>query len=472
MESQFRRVKKYLDIIKNSVFYNCVKLENISYKNCEYKENNSFPPLSEFIPYEPESFWGSGADSHAWFHIDLKIPEEMRSFPLRLVVKTERKGWDADNPQFICYIDGKMRQGLDINHTFVFLGDKESYDVYLYGYTGPKIRRALLYAELVNVHENAEQLYYDILVPFEILSYLDQNSKEYAEILYHLDTAVGMLDLFDVGNDDYFASIDQAKAYMDSAFYGEYCSTQPATTVCIGHTHIDCAWKWTLKQTREKVQRSFATVLELMKYYPEYKFMSSQALLYQNLKEEAPELYEEVKEMIKAGRWECEGAMWVEADCNLTSGESLVRQLLYGKKYMREAFGKESRVCFLPDVFGYSAAMPQILKKSGVDHFITSKISWNDTNTMPMDAFLWQGIDGSEILSSFITTWSFVKNGPQNRQTTYVGKNIPTYIRGAWERFAQKEYANVALNTYGHVTEQKKSKSANRMQAFIQSVSA
>ena len=131
----------------------------------------------------------------------------------------------------------------------------------------------------------------------------------------------------------------------------------------IGHTHIDCAWKWTLRQTREKVQRSFSTVLELMRRYPTYKFMSSQALLYKNLKEEAPEVYEELKARIAEGRWECEGSMWVEADCNLSSGESLVRQVLYGKNYFRDEFGVENRVLWLPDVFGYSAALPQILRK-------------------------------------------------------------------------------------------------------------
>ena len=116
-----------------------------------------------------------------------------------------------------------------------------------------------------------------------------------------------------------------------------------------------------------------------MRRYPDYKFMSSQAFLYKNLKEEAPELYREVAERIKEGRWECEGAMWVEADCNLSSGESLVRQVLYGKNFFKEEFGVDSRVLWLPDVFGYSAALPQILRKSDVDWFVTSKISWNDT---------------------------------------------------------------------------------------------
>ncbi|MBE6703419.1 MAG: alpha-mannosidase [Ruminococcaceae bacterium] len=217
----------------------------------------------------------------------------------------------------------------------------------------------------------------------------------------------------------------------------------------IGHTHIDCAWKWTLRQTREKVQRSFSTVLELMRRYPEYKFMSSQALLYKNLKEEAPEIYDEVKERIREGRWECEGAMWVEADCNLSSGESLVRQVLYGKNYFKQEFGVENRVLWLPDVFGYSAALPQILRKSGVDWFVTSKISWNDTNRMPHDTFRWRGIDGTEINTQFITAQDD-KGEPTRTGCTYVGSTRSTQVQGTYKRYSEKQIGDEAILTFGY----------------------
>ena len=140
-----------------------------------------------------------------------------------------------------------------------------------------------------------------------------------------------------------------------------------------------------------------------MNRYPEYIFSSSQPQLYKFVKEDCPELYSQIKERVKEGRFEPEGGMWLEADCNLISGESMVRQLMFGKRFFKEEFGAESEVLWLPDVFGYSAAMPQILKKAGIKYFVTSKISWNDTNHMPNDTFLWQGIDGTEILSYFHT---------------------------------------------------------------------
>ncbi len=448
MKTQYRKVKKYLSIIDSTRFCNTRPVEALTYCPCGYKEGNTPPPLSEFTAFEPGGVWGSGWDSHAWFHFTVNVTGELAEKPVRLKVNTDRRGWDADNPQFIAYINGEMRQGMDTNHTYVELDGAGVYDVYIYGYTGPKISSTRFYAEIMNVNTVAEQLYYDIRVPFEMLDYLNPNSQEYAEILRYLDAAVSMLDLFEIGSEDYFSSLVRAKAYMDGQFYGAYCRIQPQTTVCIGHTHIDCAWKWTLRQTREKVQRSFATVLELMKRYPEYKFMSSQALLYQNLMEEAPELYEQVKQMIKAGRWECEGAMWVEADCNLTSGESLVRQVMYGKNFFKQEFGVENRVLWLPDVFGYSAALPQILKKSGVDWFVTSKISWNDTNMMPYDTFAWQGIDGTKINTYFLTAQDKGRGAPGNG-TTYVGNTGPKMIAGTYDRYQQKNLSNEAILTFG-----------------------
>lgn len=134
---------------------------------------------------------------------------------------------------------------------------------------------------------------------------------------------------------------------------------------------------------RKRQHEAFSTVLSLMDKYPQYQFMSSQAQLYKYVKENQPELYQRIQERVKEGRWETEGGMFVEADCNLTSGESLVRQFLYGKKFFREEFGQEHKILWLPDVFGYSAALPQIMEKCGIESFMTTKISWNEFNKIP-----------------------------------------------------------------------------------------
>ena len=242
--------------------------------------------------------------------------------------------------------------------------------------------------------------------------------------------------------------MQKAIDYLEKEVYQK--GSSEITTVCIGHTHIDVAWLWTLTQTREKVQRSFATAVSLVKRYPEYKFMSSQAVLYQYLKEECPPLYEQIKQLVKEKRWEAEGAMWVEADCNLSSGESLIRQILYGKRFFREEFGVENDILWLPDAFGYSAAMPQILKKCGITKFVTSKISWNETNQMPYDTFLWQGIDGTKILSYFLTAQDKQRGADPVRYTTYVGNITPAQVAGTWDRYQNKDLNNETLLTFGY----------------------
>ncbi len=452
MQNKFRKVNKYIwELDAHARYSNHTAVKNVEFFHCDYKSGQEIPSLDKFSPFGEGEYWGQGWDTHAWFHFTLDVPEYMKkdgyAIQLHIETDTDGDGWDPNNPQFLIYIDGVLRQGIDVNHKYIEIDPSAKNDIYLYAYTGAKVDRSRLFLTLRNVNLEVEALWYDLRVPFEVLELLDTNTHEYATILRYLDTAVSMLELYDMTSEEFFDSVKRAREYMSEEFYGRYCETQPETVVCIGHTHIDCAWVWTLKQTREKVQRSFCTVLNLMKKYPEYKFMSSQAHLYRDLKEEAPEKFEEIKRRIAEGRWECEGAMWVEADCNLSSGESLVRQVLYGKRFFKREFGVESRVLWLPDVFGYSAALPQILKKAGVDWFVTSKISWNDTNTMPYDTFKWNGIDGTAINTHFLTAQNY-KNGWQ-RGTDYNGCTSPNMIKGTRYRYQQKMLTNEAIDSFG-----------------------
>ncbi len=448
MEAKFRKVKKYIDLLDEARYFNVTKIEGIEYFPCDYKTNNSLPSLANFKPFGKDDWWGDGWDTHAWFHFQVDIPENMKGNTVQLLIKTDYcDGWDPNNPQFLIYIDGKLRQGMDINHQYIELDRNAKNDIFLYAYTGARVERSRLFLTLRNVNDEVESLWYDLRVPYEVIELLDKRTHEYATILKYLDNAVSMIDFYDIGSAEFMESIRRAKAFMTTEFYGKYCETQPETVICIGHTHIDCAWVWTLKQTREKVQRSFCTVLDLMKKYPEYKFFSSQPHLLKNLKEEAPDKFEELRQRVREGRWECEGAMWVEADCNLSSGESLVRQVLYGKRFFKNEFGVDSHILWLPDVFGYSAALPQILRKSGVDWFVTSKISWNDTNLMPYDTFAWHGIDGTPINTHFLTAQNY-KEGFKCG-TDYNGCTSPNMIKGARYRYQQKMLTNEAIDSFG-----------------------
>ena len=167
----------------------------------------------------------------------------------------------------------------------------------------------------------------------------------------------------------------------------------------IGNSHLDFAWLWTTDETRRKTARTFAAQLRLLDEYPEAIFLQSQCAEYELCRQYYPELFKKVQKAIADGRWIADGGMWVEPDTNMAGGESLVRQFLYGKKYFREQLGVESHVAWLPDTFGYSAALPQIIRKFNMEGLSTQKIYWsyNDSEVFPYHAFMWKGMDGSEI---------------------------------------------------------------------------
>ena len=449
IEAVCRELKKHLR-------ERITEIKDITYAPCQYKTcypNENLPDASlSWETYTKETRIG-GMDAHFWFRFRLKTPskEENKACVLS-VVTGKADDWDALNPQGLVYLNGKITQGLDINHTDVMLEFDREYDVLIYFYTGMHDQELSVTPSLDMIDKRIEKLYYDLSVPLEGTRYLDPDSKDYIDILNTLNGALSHLDFRVPKSERFYESIDAVCDYLDRHFYHGLCGRSELTVNCIGHTHIDIAWLWTIAQTREKAERSFATVIALMKEYPEYRFMSSQPQLYAFVKKAAPALYDEIKTAVREGRWEVEGAMWLEADCNLTSGESLVRQILFGKRFMKEEFGVESKVLWLPDVFGYSAAMPQILKKSGVETFVTSKISWNETNKIPYDVFMWQGIDGSEIFTGFLTARDVKPFGEaegDTTHTTYTGYLRPSQVLGTWKRFQQKEYTNETIITFG-----------------------
>ena len=178
-------------------------------------------------------------------------------------------------------------------------------------------------------------------------------------------------------------------------------SSSSPVAVAVGHAHLDTAWLWTYGESKRKIHRTFATQVDLIDRHPEYIFCASQPQHYAWLAERDPNLFARVADAIREQRWEPLGAMWVEADCNVPSGESLIRQILLGKNYIRDEFGIDVRLLWLPDVFGYPATLPQIMLRSGITSFLTQKLSWNQVNPFPYTTFRWKGIDGSEVLTHF-----------------------------------------------------------------------
>lgn len=439
-----QRIGRILSELDRRMVMDRQRVEDITMCECGYKNGANMPPADAvWRKFGWGETFGGSFEWHGWFRATLRIPERFRGKPVELYNYASRQ-----SPQFITYLDGKTVQGMDPNHrVFPLDSEKSEYELLTYAYVGYNSDSSEYCPELRVIDPDTRKLYWDLRVPYDVMSLLPEDSVEFCDIRTALNEAVNLLDLRTRGTEEYRQSVRAAINYLQTAFYGRVCGRQPANVVCVGHTHIDVAWLWPFRQTREKAQRSFSTVVNMMKEYPEYKFMSSQPQLYQYVKEDDPALYEEIKELVRQGRWEVEGAMWLEADCNLPNGESLVRRILYGKAFIREEFGKESKILWLPDVFGYSAAMPQILRKSGVTKFFTSKISWNETNQMPYDVFRWKGIDGSEVFSYFLTSQGY---DSADARAFYTGDTAPKWVKGTWERFQQKDIAREAMLLYGH----------------------
>ena len=396
-----------------------------------------------------------GPDKHYWFRTEITVPESFAGRSLWLHIQSQIEEWDdAKNPQFLIFVDGVVTQGADMNHRDVLLARQaeagRTYRIDLQAYTGILHTELNLLVDMREIDPEIEGLYYDMVVPLRSFGRLDPDSKPRHDLERVLNEAVNILDLRTPYDDSFYSSVSDARAYLARALYTDLAGHDEVIASCIGHTHIDVAWWWTVAQTEEKACRSFSTVLRLMEQYPNYKFMSSQPQLYVFLKARYPELFEQIKQRVAEGRWEPEGGMWVEADCNLTSGESLVRQFIYGKRFFKEEFGVDNRILWLPDVFGYSGALPQIMKQCGIDYFMTTKLAWNQINKMPYDTFMWRGIDGSEILTHLVTTLDLGQDPTKNFFTTYNGQLHPDAIMGGWQRYQQKDINNDILISYGY----------------------
>jgi len=207
-----------------------------------------------------------------------------------------------------------------------------------------------------------------------------------------------------------------------------------------GHAHIDLAWLWPYGETRRKLRRTFHTALSLMKQSPDFRFNQSTAHYYAQIEEDDPALFAKIREKVAAGRWETLGGMWVEPDVNMPSGESLARQILYGQRYFERAFGVRHKVCWLPDCFGFSPALPQLLRQGGLDSFFTIKVNWSETNRFPHDLFWWEGLDGSRVLAHTF----------DNPMRGYNGDVRPGAIAPTWKNFRGKTAHSQTLLAVGY----------------------
>ncbi|WP_370675632.1 alpha-mannosidase [Pleomorphomonas sp. PLEO] len=404
----------------------------------------------DWQPVRHDLVWGE-PESYFWFVGDIVVPEEASGE--RLVFFVDAAFGDTmgrSDPQCLVRIDGRIVQAVDGNHRYVLLspaarpGDR--YRVTIEAGT-IEDRRQLGFSLRLAIHDQAaEALYFDLKVPVDVARLLKPDDARALAILNHAEAALAAVDLRPGNPARFQASLAAASAEADGIYALAGDPAMP-TIVAAGHTHIDVAWLWRTRETRRKMSRSMATALALLDEYPDYRFMYNQCLLFDWLSEDHPELMARIHDKVKAGQFEIEGALWLEPDVNLVSGESLVRQIVRGVRYHETTFGVRPRLLWLPDTFGYGASLPQLMKLAGVETFVTHKLSWNDTNRMPFDTFFWQGIDGTKIPASFVTTQTYEYDG---FETTYCANLRASHVLGTWKRHAGKAHQSELFMIYGH----------------------
>lgn len=398
-----------------------------------------------------------GRDRYIWLSREVQLPKPLDGKKIVGVFDFGKTGGGHNSGfESLLFVDKKSYQGVDSNHLEVlfeqcYAGKNIRLDFCLWsGLEGGGKHQIQTHefkrACICYLDQKVDSFYFLCKAILESIAILDPQQPEKYLMRTWLKTAFQMVNYTNPKSDPFYQSIYLAHDWLQTTIEDNHRKI-PVHTHAVGHTHIDLAWLWRLKHTREKAIRSFSTVDRLMQNYDDYIFFHSTPQLYDYVKQDHPALYEKIKQYVKDERWEVGGAMWVEADCNIPSGESLARQFLYGIRFFEQEFGIKSTYLWLPDVFGYSWALPQILKLCDIKTFYTTKISWSEHNRMPHDSFIWSGLDGSKVLVHFITA-------PEPKTTThhytYNGLITPEVTMGVWQAYQDKEINQDLLIAFGY----------------------
>lgn len=397
----------------------------------------------DYAEYGEGQVWGSLFEC-AWFHISGQVPPDAKGEKIVLMLDFSGEGLIFDK-------EGTPLRGItNVSSSFDYsLGmpgkkilpfcecsvGSENIDIWVDAGCNDLFGRfsgegKIIDLKICTVDEGARELYYDMVVLRNMLECMDENLPDYFSILYSLQNAIN--EVSDFTKEECKKALLHTKSQLS-----RQGGDSSLNFYAVGHAHIDLAWLWPIRETRRKGGRTFSTQLELLDAHKNYVFGASQAQLYDWVKEDYPQLYARIQEKVGEGRWELQGGTWVEPDTNIPSGESLIRQFLYGQRFYRKEFGETMKILWLPDVFGYTAALPQIIKKSGCDYFQTIKISWNKVNKFPYHTFNWIGLDGSQVL---------VHMPPEG---TYNSACLPESIMKAAKNYQEKGLCDSALCLFG-----------------------
>ncbi|RLE25495.1 MAG: alpha-mannosidase, partial [Actinobacteria bacterium] len=409
------------------------------------------PDLRHLEPFEAGTQWGAPWDT-TWFRLTGQIPDDWSGLRVEAVIDL---GFNPDAAGFQC--EGLVvavgpngsttpLQGIHPRRTNYSVDAVPGpVEVHVEAASNPSFvqfapsalgsletaGQAPLYrfrtAALVVVDPEAEALAYDIEVLDGVMRSLATDDPRRARLLTAI---VAALDLV--------PDVAAARRAVAPTLAESFVGSERHRTFAVGHAHIDTAWLWPIRETKRKCVRTFASAVALMDEYAEYRFACSSAQHYAWIEEYEPELFAKIAERVARGQWIPVGGMWVEADMNLPSGESLVRQIVFGQRYFEKTFGQRCSEVWIPDVFGYPAGLPQVFAAGGMDRFVTQKLSWNKQNKFPHSTFWWEGLDGTRVLTHFPPV------------DTYNAEITPAEVAFAARNFRDHGWSSSSLMPFGH----------------------
>lgn len=438
------KIQRAVNILKGGIYRRVAELQ------AEFAVTEEPVPFSErlslrYSPIREGDQWSSALWDCGWFHITGEVPSAENGQELCLALDFEGEGclFDKDGTPIrgITNVSSEFDRSLGMpgkryvpfsDGTF----DTDRIDLWaetgnndLFGnmHTG-----TLKECAIVSCDTERRALFYDYMVLRDLAEFTPDTDPLHYTLLYALEEVAVR-----AAREMSAAQVEECRAILRPHLERKNIPDPLLRFYAVGHSHLDLAWLWPLRETRRKAGRTFATALANLNAYPDYIYGASQPQQFEWVKQDYPGLYKKIKEAVKEGRFEVQGGMWVEADTNISGGEALVRQFLYGKKFWKEEFGKEIDTLWLPDVFGFSGALPQIMRGCGCENFLTIKLSWNMVNDFPFHSFRWRGIDGSEVLVHMPPEGNY--NSPAN----------PRVLKYASANYSQRGISRNAMLLYG-----------------------
>ena len=427
--------------IKKAIIDSKVEITDIEIRDDHQISENEYIYDNDYRPLQKGDVYFT-PDGTAFIRGKGQVPSELMGKELFLLLHTAA--------EMIVKINGKFAGGIDPNRDRIdlnrWLNQDGSFEFEIEGFNRSKpddernpdamdsrgCRQIFEGAYICTVNKDILNLYYDLTLLLDIAG-ADEFDEDYRSFLNReLNEALNLIDF------DTFEGADAALKYIEEHIYQNTDFRSSGDVALVGHSHLDIAYYWRRMHVVQKNARTVLIQMRLMDKYPDFRYAHTQPYVYELLKENYPELFEELKVKIKNGQFEPIGAMYVEPDCNIPSAESLIRQCLYGQQFYREEFGITSDNAWLPDVFGNSWILPQILKKSGVEFFVSNKMStWNDTNRFPHNNFMWKGIDGTSVYASV-------------PPTHFITWNMPSQVMENWNAYQDKESGGQTLSMFGY----------------------